>query len=51
MELHFDAPDPHGLTGGTGRFWDFRIASWTLHAIPQRLEWEYLDASPFNPAA
>lgn len=42
--------DPHGLTGGTGRFWEIAIERWLLRRAPQRLDWEYLDASPFNPA-
>ncbi|SHG65049.1 pyridoxamine 5'-phosphate oxidase family protein [Massilia sp. CF038] len=49
VTLRWDEPDPRGLTGGTGRFWDVAVDSWHLRAIPQRLEWEYLDASPFNP--
>lgn len=46
--LHWDMPDPAGLTGGTLRFWDFKVDRWVLRDTPQRLEWEYLDASPFN---
>ncbi len=41
--------DADGLTGGTGRFWEIEIEHWLLRRAPQRLEWEYLDASPFNP--
>lgn len=47
--LRWDMDDPAGQTGGTGRFWDLKVKRWTLRDIPQRLEWEYLDASPFNP--
>lgn len=47
--LHWDMQDPHGETGGTQRFWDFKIDRWLLRETPRRLEWEYLDASPFNP--
>jgi predicted pyridoxine 5'-phosphate oxidase superfamily flavin-nucleotide-binding protein len=47
--LHWDMPDPQGQTGGTLRFWDFKIDRWLLRDTPRRLEWEYLDASPFNP--
>lgn len=42
--------DPRHLSGGTGRFWEVEIERWLLRRAPQRLEWEYLDASPFNPA-
>lgn len=40
--------DPANQTGGTRRFWEIDISSWILRQVPQRLEWEYLDASPFN---
>lgn len=43
--------DPHGLTGGTGRFWEIEVERWLLRRTPRRPAWEYLDASPFNPAA
>jgi predicted pyridoxine 5'-phosphate oxidase superfamily flavin-nucleotide-binding protein len=42
--------DPAKLSGGTGRFWEVEIDRWLLRRVPRRLEWEYLDASPFNPA-
>lgn len=40
--------DPSNLTGGTCRFWEFEVDRWILRQVPQHLEWEYLDASPFN---
>lgn len=46
--LHWDVEDAAGKTGGTGRFWDFRIDEWILRTAPLRLEWEYLEPSPFN---
>ncbi|ADQ85728.1 pyridoxamine 5'-phosphate oxidase family protein [Methylovorus sp. MP688] len=46
--LLWDQDDPHNLSGGTGRFWEFDIAQWILRKVPQHLEWQYLDASPFN---
>jgi predicted pyridoxine 5'-phosphate oxidase superfamily flavin-nucleotide-binding protein len=48
VKLLWDMPDPDGQTGGTQRFWDFRIERCVLRNTPQRLEWEYLDPSPFN---
>lgn len=48
VTLHWDMEDPANQTGGTGRFWDFKIETWVLRDTPQRLEWEYLDPSPFN---
>lgn len=50
-ELHWDQSDPLNQTGGTRRFWEFKINRWLLRDTPRQLEWEYLDASPFNPAA
>lgn len=47
--VHWDQPDPGDSTGGTARFWEFKVAQWILRDTPQPLEWEYLDASPFNP--
>jgi predicted pyridoxine 5'-phosphate oxidase superfamily flavin-nucleotide-binding protein len=49
--LRWDLSDSTGSTGGTNRFWDVRIDQWILRDSPQRLEWEYIDASPFNPIA
>jgi predicted pyridoxine 5'-phosphate oxidase superfamily flavin-nucleotide-binding protein len=46
--LRWDLPDPEGHTGGTGRFWDFKITHWILRNIPQLLEWDPPEASPFN---
>lgn len=48
--IRWDQPDPMGLSGGTGRFWDLQVEQWVLRSAPQQAEWEYLDASPFNPA-
>lgn len=47
--LHGQA-DAEGLSGGTGRFCEIAVDRWVLRRAPRRLEWEYLDASPFNPA-
>lgn len=41
--------DPYNLTGGTKRFLAFEIDSWILRHVPQYLEWELLETSPFNP--
>jgi hypothetical protein len=48
--LLWDQDDPQQRTGGTRRFWEFKVTQWILRDTPQQLEWEYLDASPFNPA-
>ncbi|MBB2487524.1 pyridoxamine 5'-phosphate oxidase family protein [Mitsuaria sp. WAJ17] len=47
--LLWDQADPQGLTGGTGRFWEFEIEEWLLREQAMALSWEFLDASPFNP--
>jgi len=48
--VHWNQDDPWDETGGTRRFWDFKVDKWILRDTPQQIEWEYLDASPFNPA-
>jgi predicted pyridoxine 5'-phosphate oxidase superfamily flavin-nucleotide-binding protein len=48
--LLWDQDDPAGHSAGTGRFLEVEVERWTLRQVPQHLEWEYLDASPFNPA-
>jgi predicted pyridoxine 5'-phosphate oxidase superfamily flavin-nucleotide-binding protein len=47
--VEWDQADPDHVTGGTGRFWVFHVAKWILRDAIPRAEWEYLDASPFNP--
>jgi hypothetical protein len=49
VEIRWDLGDPDGVTGGTGRFWDFLIAETLELSLPVRATWELLDASPFNP--
>lgn len=50
-ELHWNEDDPDDETGGTHRYWDFHVGQWILRDAIQRAEWEFLDASPFNPPA
>lgn len=47
--IHWDLADPDGRTGGSGRFWDFEVEAWRESALALRLEWEFLDYSPFHP--
>lgn len=49
--LLWDQDDPDGTTGGTGRFLEVDVERWILRHIAERIEWEYLDASPFNPSS
>jgi predicted pyridoxine 5'-phosphate oxidase superfamily flavin-nucleotide-binding protein len=47
--LQFNQDDPANETGGTHRFWDFKVEQWIVRDTPLALAWEDLDASPFNP--
>ena len=48
-EVHWNVPDPHNETGGTGRFWDFTVDRWIQidRSLPGATE--FLDYSPHNP--
>jgi predicted pyridoxine 5'-phosphate oxidase superfamily flavin-nucleotide-binding protein len=50
-EVHWDVPDPHNETGGTGRYWEFTIDRWIQidRSLPGATE--FLDYSPHNPVA
>lgn len=48
--IQWNQADPDNQAGGTGRYWEFVIEQWILRDAPQALAWDYLDASPFNPA-
>jgi hypothetical protein len=51
-ELRLVEPeDPRQPTGGTGRYWDFRVARWRELPVVAPLAWELLDFSPHNPRA
>ena len=45
----WDQPDKSDETGGTRRYWDFTVEKWIQTNSATDLDWEYLDASPFNP--
>jgi predicted pyridoxine 5'-phosphate oxidase superfamily flavin-nucleotide-binding protein len=45
----WNQPDPDGVTGGTGRFWEFETSHWIQTQLPEALHSEYVDASPFLP--
>lgn len=47
--LQWNGDEAANPTGGTGRHWDVKVEQWLLRDLPLALEWEYLDASPFNP--
>ena len=46
--LLWDQTDPQNLTGGTGRFFKFGLDRWILRYVSRHLEWDYIDASPYN---
>ena len=48
-EILWPLDDPKQQTGGTQRFWQFRITAWRESRIPFDLDWEFLDYSSFNP--
>ena len=50
-EVHWDVPDPHNETGGTGRYWEFTVDRWIQidRSLPGATE--FLDYSPHNPVA
>lgn len=45
----WDQNDPRGETGGTCRYWEFSVDAWQQSELPLRIEWEFLDYSPFIP--
>ena len=49
VEMFWDQPDPAGATGGTGRFWEFKVNRWIETELPEALRTEFIDASPFLP--
>ena len=48
-EIQWNQPDEAGLTAGTGRMWTFDVEHWRILPLPGTAQWEFLDASPFNP--
>lgn len=47
--LSFDSKDAEQTSGGTGRYWDFRVERFVETSMPASYRWEFLDASPYNP--
>lgn len=50
VTLEWDASGSEELTTGTCRFWRFNVEAWRHAGLTLRPRWEYVDASPFNPA-
>jgi predicted pyridoxine 5'-phosphate oxidase superfamily flavin-nucleotide-binding protein len=52
VAIRFDEEeDSRQPTGGTGRYWDFHVATWLESRVGAPLAWELLDYSPYNPGA
>jgi predicted pyridoxine 5'-phosphate oxidase superfamily flavin-nucleotide-binding protein len=49
-EILWGLDDPTHKTGGTKRYWNFKIERWLEMNLPQLLHWEFLDYSPHNPS-
>lgn len=47
--VEWSQTDERGQTGGTSRFWTYRIEAWRILPMPATARWLFLDASPFNP--
>lgn len=48
--VHLDAPagdDDDPII--TSRYWDYVVQTWRSLQLPMQLDWEYVDASPYNP--
>jgi len=48
-EILWDREDASGRTGGTQRFWVFKVDRWRESGTHAGLRWEFLDYSPHNP--
>jgi len=49
-EILWNLDDPMHTTGGTQRYWNFKIEQWLETDLPYLLHWEFLDYSPHNPS-
>ena len=49
VEMMWNQADPQGLTGGTGRFWEFRPSRWIESELPATLQTKFIEFSPFLP--
>jgi len=49
--IRWDLDDAQLRSGGTGRFWDFEVVRWRESELAMRLDWTFIDFSPFIPQA
>jgi len=47
--IEWEGNDTDGRTGGTQRFWTFKVDEWVQSLMPVEMNSELLDYSPFNP--
>ncbi|SFO93367.1 hypothetical protein SAMN05443579_107224 [Variovorax sp. PDC80] len=50
VEMMWNQADPQGLTGGTGRFWEFKPSHWIESELPATLQTKFIEFSPFLPS-
>jgi len=48
-EVQWNQKDGMGQTGGTKRFWIFKLNQWRESAMHAGVKWEFVDYSPHNP--
>jgi hypothetical protein len=48
-EILWNTEDPVDETGGTKRFWEMHVNHWLEIGKGHKLEWSFLDYSPYNP--
>jgi len=49
VRILWDNDDPQKTSGGTRRFWQFETKEWREFALPENINWEFIDYSPYNP--
>lgn len=49
VRLDLDGGEVDGETGGTGRWWEFRLRRWVVSPVNISYAWNLVDNSPFNP--
>ena len=48
-EILWDLDEKNHATSGTNRYWNFTIERWLETSLPQSLQWDFIDYSPYNP--
>lgn len=49
VEVLWNLDDPDDETGGTQRYWQFKISVWQESSVSSVMDWEFKDYSPFIP--